>query len=252
MWRMLIAVAQIQIIKENILNEAEFNLITQYYMYNRFLYIILSIFVLLSLASCKGLQKENIVYRNNFEAGDLSKISGGKIEEYNGSKVIGRYSENGFLLSLDNLPKHNMVQISFDLYIHDTWDGNALKPDGPDIWIMNIDGSSAIYSTFANGLCTNCTQSYPALQPSQINGKFVFFENKLNSNAHQTNLPGACKLKDEQGGTTMYRIVRTFEHTRSTLSLGCYAQLEDADPANKNCNESWSVDNIKIKTIEFR
>jgi threonylcarbamoyladenosine tRNA methylthiotransferase MtaB len=34
--------------------------------------------------------------------------------------------------------------------------------------------------------------------------------------------------------------------------IGCYAQLEDPDPANKNCNESWSVDNIVVKTIEFK
>lgn len=222
-------------------------------MHYRFTYIIIaSILILLSFASCKGLQKETIVYQNNFENGSLAKIINGKIGEYNRSKVIGRYSENGFDLRLDSLPKHNMVQISFDLYIHDTWDGNALKPDGPDIWIMNIDGSSAIYSTFANGLCSNCTQAFPVLQPSQVNGKFVFFNNKPNSNAHQTNLPGTCKLQSSDGGTSMYRILRTFEHTQSTLTLGCYAQLEDADTANKNCNESWSVDNIKIKTIEFR
>ena len=129
---------------------------------------------MISFASCKGLQKDTIVYRNDFEGGDLSKIIAGKIEDYNGSKVIGRYSENGFLLNLDSLPVHNMVQISFDLYIHDTWDGNAEKPVGPDIWIMNIDGWSAIYATIANGLCTNCVQSYPVLQPSIVNGVFNF------------------------------------------------------------------------------
>jgi hypothetical protein len=207
---------------------------------------------MISVASCKGLQKDTIVYRNDFEAGDLSKISAGKIEDYNGSKVIGRYSENGFLLKLDSLPVHNMVQISFDLYIHDTWDGNGAKPDGPDIWIMNIEGSSAIYSTIANGLCTNCFQSYPVLQPAIVNGVFNFFKNKPNSNAIKTDLPGACKLKDSKGGTSMYRILRTIEHTQSTLDIGCYAQLEDPDPANKNCNESWSVDNIVVKTIEFK
>jgi hypothetical protein len=34
--------------------------------------------------------------------------------------------------------------------------------------------------------------------------------------------------------------------------VGCFAQLEDPDMDNKNCNESWSIDNIKIKTIEFK
>lgn len=203
-------------------------------------------------ASCKGLQKETIVYQNNFENESLAKITNGKIGEYNGSKVIGRYSENGFELRLDSLPKHDLIQISFDLYIHDTWDGNAAKPEGPDIWIMNIDGWSAIYATIASGLCADCTQSYPILQPTIENNRFNFYNYKPNSNAIQTDLPGACKLQGTKGGTVKYRILRTIEHTGSTLSVGCYAQLEDTDPVNKNCNESWSVDNIKIKAIEFR
>ncbi len=242
----------------DILNEAQFNLNTQYsllntlLMQNRFQHILISTLIIVSIASCKGLQKETIIYNNDFEGGNLSGIIDGKIEDYNGSKVIGRYSQNGFLLKLDSLPVHNMVQISFDLYIHDTWDGNAAKPEGPDIWIMNIDGWSAVYSTFSNGLCTNCSQAFPVLQPSQVNGGFVFFNNKPNSNAIKTDLPGACKLKDSKGGTSMYRMLRTIEHTQSTLDIGCFAQLEDPDTANKNCNESWSVDNIMVKVIEFR
>lgn len=211
------------------------------------LFLILSFF-----SSCKGLQKETIVYQNDFERGNPSSIINGKTELYNGSKVLGRYSEGGFNLQLKDLWPHDMVQISFDLYIHDTWDGNAKGLDGPDIWIMNIDGWSAIYSTFVNGTCNNCSQSYPVLQPAFANNSFVFYPNKPNSNAIKTDLPGACKLKDTIGGTSMYRIVRTIEHRGSTLDIGCFAQLEDPDKANKNCNESWSVDNIRIKAIEFR
>jgi len=205
------------------------------------------------LTSCKGLQKDTVVYFNDFENDNLQGIFDGQIGEYNGSKVIGRYSQNGFLLKLDSLPVHNLVQITFDLYIHDTWDGNTVNPEGPDIWIMNIDGNSAIYSTFANGQFTNYFQSYPVHQPEYNPATgFKFFNNKPNSNAIKTDLPGACKLQNINGGTSMYRITRTIEHTKSNLDIGCYAQLEDPDMANKNCNESWSVDNINIKTIEFK
>ena len=214
--------------------------------------VLISFLIIASFASCKGLQKETIVYKNDFEGGSLSNIIDGKIGDYNGSKVIGRYSESGFLLRLDSLPVHNILQISFDLYIHDTWDGNAAKPEGPDIWIMNIDGWSAIYATMASGLCSTCNQSYPITQPTIENNRLIFFNYKPNSNAIQTDLPGACKLEGVKGGTVKYRVLRTIEHTGSKLDLGCYAQLEDPDQANKNCNESWSVDNIKIKAIEFR
>jgi len=227
-----------------ILAELKFKQLTIFSLLMVFLFI---------LASCKGLQKDTVVYFNDFENDNLGSIFDGQIGEYNGSKVIGRYSQNGFLLRLDSLPTHNLVQITFDLYIHDTWDGNSVKPEGPDIWIMNIDGNSAIYATFANGQFTNYTQSYPVLQPeySPVTG-FKFFNNKPNSNAIKTDLLGACKLQNIKGGTSMYRITRTIEHTTSTLDVGCFAQLEDPDMVNKNCNESWSIDNIKIKTIEFK
>lgn len=204
------------------------------------------------LFSCKGLLTETVIYQNNFENDNAEGISGSKIETYNGSKVLGRYSEAGFLLQLKSVRPHNLIKISFDLYIHDTWDGNSTGTDGRDIWLMNIDGYSVIYSTFANGACVNCTQSYPVLQPSFVNNTFNFTQNKPNSNAIRTDLPGACKLKDIKGGTSMYRVQRTFNHTGSTLDLGCYGGLEDPDPVNKNCNESWSVDNIEITTIAFK
>jgi hypothetical protein len=216
------------------------------------IYSLLLVFAFI-LASCKGLQKDTVVYFNNFESDNLANIIRGKIGAYNGSRVIGRYSQDGFILQLDSLPIHNMLQITFDLYIHDTWDGNSAKPEGPDIWIMNIDGWSAIYATFANGQFTNYTQSYPVLQPEYNPATgFKFFNNKPNSNAIKTDLPGACKLQKINGGTSLYRITRTIEHTTSTLEVGCFAQLEDPDMDNKNCNESWSIDNIKIKTIEFK
>ncbi len=208
--------------------------------------------LMVCLASCKGIQKENIIYQSDFENDSLTHILDGKIETFNGSKVLGRFSENGFNLRLKDIKPYDLLEISFDLYIHDTWDGNTAKPNGPDIWIMNINNWSAVYATFANGECIGCTQSYPVTHPSQVNNSFVFFDNRPNSNAIKTDLPGACEMAGTKGGTSMYRIVRTIEYAGTTLDLGCFAQLEDPDPANKNCKESWSVDNIRIKTIEFK
>jgi hypothetical protein len=204
------------------------------------------------LSACKGVPKETDVFTSDFERGIPVSVVNGKIDQYNGSGVLGRYADGGFEVQVTGMKTHDMIKISFDLYIHDTWDGNNGGRDGRDIWIMNIDGWSAVYSTFANGNCSNCSQSYPELQPPFFNNTFNFALNKPNSNAIKTDLPGACKLKDVKGGTSMYRIQRTFNHTASTLTLGCFGQLEDADPANKSCNESWSVDNMRITAIELR
>ncbi len=179
-------------------------------------------------------------------------VVNGKVEQYNGTGVLGRYSQGGFNVQVTGMRPHDMIKITFDLFIHDTWDGNSTGTDGRDVWIMNIDGNSVIYASFANGNCTNCTQSYPEQQPPFFNNTFNFALNKPNSNAIKTDLPGACKLKDTKGGTSMYRIQRTFEHTGSTLDLGCFGQLEDPVAADKNCNESWSVDNMRITAIELK
>ncbi|MEJ7691806.1 hypothetical protein [Daejeonella sp.] len=203
-------------------------------------------------AACKGIPEEAVVFTNDFEKGVPVNIVNGKVEEYNGTGVLGRYSEEGFTVEVKDMKAHDMIKITFDLYIHDTWDGNAVSPNGKDIWIMNIDRGSVIYASFANGGCTNCTQSYPDIRPAFFNNIFNFALNKPNSNAIKTDLPGACALKDSKGGTSMYRIQRTFLHTASTLDLGCFAGLEDPDPANKNCNESWSVDNMRITAIDTR
>ncbi|SKB93210.1 hypothetical protein [Daejeonella lutea] len=216
-----------------------------------FCYAVL-IYGTLTLNACKGIPRETEVFSSDFERGVPVNVINGKVEQYNGGGVLGRYSEGGFNVEVRGMKDHDMIKITFDLYIHDTWDGNAAGPDGKDIWIMNIDGGSNVYASFANGTCNNCTQSYPELQPPFFNGTFNFALNRPNSNAIKTDLPGACKLKDVKGGTSMYRIQRTFHHTSSSLDLGCFAGLEDPDKANKSCNESWSVDNMRITAIDTR
>lgn len=215
---------------------------------------LLSAFIvcLATLCACKGVPRDTEVFNSDFERGIPVNVVNGKIEQYNGTGVLGRYTDGGFEVKVTGMKAHDMIKITFDLYIHDTWDGNTTGIDGRDVWIMNIDGWSDTYTTFANGSCTNCTQSYPERQPTFVNNAFNFVQNKPNSNAIKTDLPGACKLKDIKGGTSMYRIQRTFNHTESTLTLGCFGQIEDPDAANKNCNESWSVDNMRITAIELR
>src|ERR1700735_4425231 len=84
--------------------------------------------------SCnKTVNSEVTVYHNDFETGNLSNISNGVISQFNGSNVLGRFSNGNFTLSINNLPDHNLIAVSFDLYIHDNWRGN-LAPEGPEIW----------------------------------------------------------------------------------------------------------------------
>lgn len=195
--------------------------------------------------SCnKNTSKEALVYQNDFESNNLSGISNGIINTFNNSSVLGQYNDSGFILTL-NLPKHDLVTVSFDLYIHDSWDGDKVSPDGPDIWEFLIDGSPFINATFSNDACAPggfCSpQSYPLNYPNNYNNP--------KTGAYRTDLPGACYLKDNPKGTTMYKIQKTFRHSNARMLLQCIDKLVQTNTADPKCDESWSVDNITVKVI---
>ncbi len=209
--------------------------------------LILIFFPLLFIVnSCKNrVQNEVVVYNNTFENNNLSGIKGGTVTQFNNTSVLGQYNNSGFNLNLNDLPKHHLITIAFDLYIHDSWDGNRLAPDGPDIWQMLVDDNTYIDASFANESCIPgnfCPpQSYPFNYPNNYNNP--------KTGAFRTDLPGVCKLVNNPDGTTLYRIVKTFKHSNNTLELQCLDKLVQTNTSTPKCDESWSVDNIIIKAI---
>lgn len=212
----------------------------------RFFSIIL---ISLCLASCaKGPQEESVYYFNDLENMDLNDISNGVISGFNHSRVLGRYNNDGFKLVLDELPKHDMLEISFDLYLHDSWDGvlNSDNLGGPDIWQMYIDGNIFINTTFSNQDCPvqSCvSQSYPANYPNSNNAP--------KSGAYRRDLPGVCHFAGQIGGSSQYKIVKTIRHSGSVFTLECKDKLKQLNAKSDICDESWSVDNIKVKLINL-
>ncbi len=213
-------------------------------------YVTLIALIIITLfSSCSKEVKQDIeVYFNDFETGDLSGISLGIIEEYDSSNVLGRYNSGGFDLQLNNLPEHKLVEISFDLYIHDSWEGKGIDNyDGPDIWKMIVDDNLYINTTFSNAPCNDANfcppQSYPFDYPNSS-------QNPRWGSANR-NLPGACLNEGILGGTTLYKIKKTIEHSKAKLLLQCRDQLIQNNTTDNKCDESWSVDNIRIKVINL-
>ena len=211
---------------------------------------IFSLFFVMGLfLSCAKTQvkSETVIYSNDFESGDVKNIANGTIDVFNGTHVLGRYNSSGFSLTVPNLPKHDLVEVSFDLYIHDTWDGNNVDNgySGPDLWSMIVDGSSYIHTSFSNADCPAgvfCTpQAYPNNYPNN--------NNNPKAGAYRTDLPGACFLASSPNGTTEYKITKQISHSDKTLLLQCIGDLVQKNIADPKCDESWSVDNIIIKAI---
>lgn len=206
-----------------------------------------AIILLLLFSSCqKEFLEEIIVYSNDFTDSDLRYIqSNVGLGDYYGEKVLGFFHNESFTLKLNDLPKHNTVRITIDLYVHDSWDGNSQGQNGPDIWKMLVDNKLIVNTTFSNSVCepAYCLyQSYPENGLRQ-------FEPKTGSVI--ADLPGRCQFEGVSGWTTKYRITLLVPHQNRTLTLECLDELIQSNAFNPKCDESWSVSKIEVSILDM-
>ncbi len=206
----------------------------------------ISLLVMISFTACfKNLPKTQIVYQNDFETynlkgievsgwlnGNFGTLNDIKIVTYNNTKVLGRFNNCSADLMLHKLPTHSALHVEFDLYIHDNWKN--------DLWKMVFDNQVRLMTGFSND--SSIQQSYPnwigngsALSPA-------------GSNAYDRELPGACRLANSLHGTSLYKMDIVFLHSDSTFHLNCSDAVK---PFNDFCEVSWSMDNLRITTINF-
>lgn len=206
------------------------------------------IFIIFVFVSCtKQYPRESIVYDDDFRGGKLDKTSGGILYTVNGQNFLGRYNKGGFAVTIDNLPKHDAIQVEVEPHFHDSWDGNNNIGgiDGPDIWSITADGKSLLNATFSNSVCNPlyCLfQSYPA--------NFGAINNPPRTEAIRW-LPGICE-KGNQDITTVYRIIKTFSHSQSSLVLSFKDQLVQTNVPDQLCDESWSMGSLKVKALKIQ
>ena len=232
----------------------------------KYLNFLLVSFIFINSCSYPEISRDELIYDNNFESEDLSEIDGGFISTYNNSTVLGDFNNDGFTLHLKDTGDHDYVFISFDLYIHGTWDGNFnrfAENDKPDKWIMELDpnmdlikdtSNDRFVTTFSNSPCfpNYCLrQSYPENYP---------FENNPKTGSFLNNLPElkSCEASFFGGESTLYKIEKTFKHSGNAVIVRFYDELFqpnaiDKDGANESkCDESWSLDNLKVRVISYK
>ena len=231
-------------------------------------YIVVFLFVI-SSCSYPKLSRDELVYNNDFEDNRLNEIDGGSINFYNNTNVIGNYNNDGFTLHLNDLGDHDYVYVSFDLYIHGSWDGNFNGfnlndhgfEDQPDLWGMELRPEMNKYqnidfhrfeTSFSNSECVPnycLRQSYPNSFP---------FENNPKSGSDKFNLVEICNEDSwNNKKTTLYKIEKGFDHQGDALIIRFYDKLfqpnaiNDKGDSMEKCDESWSMDNIKIRVISY-
>ena len=210
------------------------------------------------------LTRDDLIYSNDFEDENLNEIDGGVISIYNNTKVIGNYNNGGFTLHVNNLGKHDFIYITFDLYIHGSWDGNFngfSENDKPDKWIMEYKPDMDLFknpefdkfeTTFSNSPCwpDYCLrQSFPDRYPTNNNPKTGILKEDL---------PIVCESNFFGGPTSLYKIEKTFRSSGKVVILRFYDELYQPNAIDKDgkvqqkCDESWSIDNIRIRAINYK
>jgi len=200
-----------------------------------------------SLSCTKNLTQLNIVYQNDFNKSSIKNIvtfdyygaTKVKFFYFNGSMVLGPFNNAGADFNISDIPEHNILEVSFDLYTHDNWEGNKPTQYGiPDLFVMKYDGNPRFLTSFSSN--TQYQQSYPEWFPQGSNPAL--------GNSILNDLPGRCAWKDRKNGTSMYKIVKQFAHTNNTFQL----TLSDAlQPFQSECEKSWSIDNLKITAFTY-
>jgi hypothetical protein len=146
---------------------------------------------------------------------------------YNRTRV-----EETISLTLSNLPPHDALKVSFDLYVLKSWDGNS-PTYGPDRWSLSVaEGPTLIETTFSNNHKVRnqgSDQNYPCPKNPPQTGAAV------------TNTLGYTFF-----GDSIYPLVFTFTHTGSGLTLNFSSSLFEGKGL---ADESWGLDNVRVATV---
>jgi len=168
--------------------------------------------------------QNDTLYFNDFENTIGSEWSSTNSLSFNGSTNLGNFGNQNLVLSLSNLPQDSL-QIDFDLWIHDSWDGNSSGVNGTDSISFYWDQSLLLKTTFNNHL--GGIQSYPDVYPM--------------SNPSKTGSVLSTSSLCSGQGSTLYQISFLLDNTALNTNL----TIRGA-PSQSLCDESWSIDNFLI------
>ena len=223
-------------------------------------------FLVFVIDSCSypEMVRNELVYENDFENLNLNSIDGGDIMSFNNTNVIGDFNNDGFTLFLEDVGDHDYVFISFDLYIHGSWDGNFngfSENDKPDKWVMEFKPDMQLYkdpssdnftTTFSNSPCwpNYCLrQSYPEVYP---------FENNPKTGSFKTDMAKICNDSFFGEKTSLYQIEKGFKSSGNSVIVRFYDELYQPNAIDKDgipqqkCDESWSMDNIRVRLVKYK
>ncbi len=206
------------------------------------------------------------VYFNDFQSTVGSEWSSNSIAsapnpDYNGTRLfLGEFGNNTVTLSLGNLPTHTALELSFQLYLIRSWDGNDTtvingQPLGPDNWFVNMSGGPTLLNaTFSNG--NPAGQSYGGANSSYGPGGPCTPYAPSSTPGVYAPMTGAAEcyslgytFYDAIRGTneamdSVYDLSFTIPHSGNTVAFNF-----GAAGLQSLSDESWGLDNVRVSTV---
>ncbi|WP_225586876.1 hypothetical protein [Algoriphagus sp. Y33] len=208
---------------------------------------LLLVVVAIFFSCADTLESETVAYTNDFSDMNLDGFENGRFMVFQNDTVMGHYHNEEVALNLTGLPSHNLLKVTIEILIHDTWDGNTSDGvGGPDQWFFGVDNEEVFRTTFSNTPCesTYCLyQSYPDTFSKT---------NRPKTGAIQTNMPGLCLYDTVANFTTRYSISKILEHSGSTGRIYMNSDLVAENSPDPLCDESWSLAGITVEALTLK
>jgi hypothetical protein len=144
---------------------------------------------------------------------------------------LGQFNNDTASLTLNSLPAHQSVTVSFDLYVIETWDGNDDPDGGPDMWDLSVAGGpTLLHTTFLIWPWWGDTarQAYPGNYPGDAY--------PARTGAVENDTLGYGWV-----GDAVYSLTFTFPHYGDSLRLDFSGQGLEGLP-----DEGWGLDNVRV------
>jgi hypothetical protein len=163
----------------------------------------------------------------------LGEFGGGKVGTAADPGYNRTLVEQTIRLALSDVPPHEELRLSFDLFILKSWDGNSPQY-GPDrLRITVVGGPKLLDTSFSNNRKVEregSYQDYPAPNsPPQ-------------RSAASTNTLGYDFF-----GDAIYHFEFVFPHDRHQLDIEFASSLFEGKGTG---DESWGIDNVSVATVE--
>lgn len=180
-----------------------------------------------------------VVYVTDFESGVGSEWSASNTESFNSTTVLGQFDNSSVSLTLSGLTAGEVVTVTFDLYIRDSWDGNDTSY-GPDHFRF-LNGSTALMdTTFAN--TSDHRQSFP--DPFGVGDYAAFYH------SDDRDIQNGGTLPNGYYGNSLFNFGGSLNAGFSTMATGSTMTLTwEASGLQGVGDEGWNLDNVAVRSV---